>query len=221
MIGELEAPLILASASRSRRALLEQAGLDLEVVPAAVDERALRRQLEEKGGVAAPAPRDVALHLAAEKAREVSRRRPEAIVIGADQVLALGKRIFEKPRDLNEARATLEALAGESHALHSAVAVARAGAVVWRSCESACLTMRALGEGEIARYLARAGEAVCQSVGAYQLEGLGVQLFERIEGDYFTILGLPLLPLLGYLRTCAGGQAARPTASVGGSGREA
>lgn len=190
--------LILASGSRARRQMLEAAGLAFRVVPADVDEEAHRRAMVEHDVNGGP-PR-VAQVLARVKAEEVSRRFPHALVIGADQVLALRREIFTKPADLGAARAALEQLAGHTHHLHSAVTLARGGAQIWSHIDSAALTMRALSAAFLDDYVRRAGERICASVGAYELEGLGVQLFERIEGDYFTVLGLPLLPLLAELR---------------------
>lgn len=190
--------LILASQSRSRQRMLAAAGLTFEAIPSHVDEPALRRQLEA-GGVA-PAPEAIARALAAAKALEVSRLNPQALVIGGDQVLALGKRIFEKPASVAAARSQLMELRGLMHDLVSAVVIAEAGRLTWEHAETATLTMRLFSPAFLDAYLAAVGEEVCQSVGAYQLEGRGAQLFEAIEGDYFTILGLPLMALLGELR---------------------
>ena len=188
--------MILASQSRARQMLLANAGIAFEAIPADIDERAV----QETSGLSTPS--EIAALLAREKALAVSRARPGSIVIGADQTLALEKRLFTKPADRAQALVQLGALAGRSHELHSAVAVARDGKIVFETVAVARLTMRRLSEAAIAAYLDEAGEAVVtSSVGAYQLEGLGVHLFERIEGDHFTILGLPLLPLLDYLRS--------------------
>lgn len=192
------ARLILGSTSASRRRMLASAGIVLEAVASDVDEVALRAELERSGRAASPEA--VARALAAAKAEAVSRQHPDALVIGADQVLALGARIFEKPGDLAQARAQLGELRGRRHVLVSAVVLAKAGQSVWAHAETASLAMRAFSDAFLDRYLASAGPVVCQSVGAYQLEGLGAQLFERIEGDYFTILGLPLIALLAELR---------------------
>ena len=192
--------LVLASASPARRSLLTNAGLNFEVVPSKLDERAAERPLVETGAT----PDDIAVALAMAKAVEVSERRPEALVIAADQTLALDGQRFSKPDDFEAARRQLLALAGRTHRLHSAAACARGGLVVWSGVDTAQLTMRPLDPPAVGRYLARAGSAALGSVGAYQLEGVGVHLFERIEGDYFTILGLPLLPLLAFLRTQPG-----------------
>jgi septum formation protein len=188
-------PLILASQSRARQALLANAGIDFEAFPAEIDERAM----QQASGLSAPD--DIAALLAREKARLVSMRQPSQFVIGADQTLALGKRLFSKPAGRAQAAEQLRALAGRGHELHSAVAVAREGRILFEAAAIARMTMRQLGEVEIDAYLNAAGEAVASSVGAYQLEGLGVHLFERIEGDHFTILGLPLLQLLAFLRS--------------------
>jgi septum formation protein len=187
-------PLVLASQSRARQMLLANAGLAFEAVPADIDERAIQQQsgLLEPGKVAAL--------LAQEKARFVSANMPERYVIGADQTLALGQRLFSKPAGRAPAAEQLRALAGNTHELHSAVALARGSKILFSEVSTARMTMRQLSGEEIRSYLDSAGDAVTTSVGAYQLEGLGVHLFERIEGDHFTILGLPLLPLLAFLR---------------------
>ncbi len=187
-------PLILASQSRARQTLLGGAGIDFEAVPADIDERGV----QEASGLAAPG--EIAALLAREKARAVSSRYPGQFVIGADQTLALGTRLFSKPAGRPQATEQLRALAGNRHELHSAVAVARDGKVLFEAVSMAGMTMRRLAEAEIETYLNEAGAAVTSSVGAYQLEGLGVHLFDRIEGDHFTILGLPLLQLLAFLR---------------------
>jgi septum formation protein len=188
------APLILASKSRARQTLLSNAGLDFEAIVADIDERALQRA----SGLSAPG--DVASLLAREKALAVSSGNPGAFVVGADQTLALGTRLFSKPSGRAQAKEQLRALAGRGHELHSAAAVARDGKMLFETASVARMTMRPLSDDEIDAYLDEAGQAVTSSVGAYQLEGPGVHLFERIEGDHFTILGLPLLPLLAFLR---------------------
>jgi septum formation protein len=188
-------PLILASQSRARQTLLADAGIDFEAVPAEIDERAV----QQASRLAAPG--DIAALLAREKSLAVSVRLSDRFVVGADQTLALGSRLFSKPAGRAQAAEQLHALAGGTHELHSAVAVARDGKILFETVTSARMTMRRLSDAEIEAYLDEAGEAVTSSVGAYQLEGLGVHLFERIEGDHFTILGLPLLPLLGFLRS--------------------
>jgi septum formation protein len=188
-------PLILASQSRARRMLLANAGINFETVPAEIDERAI----QQASGLSAPS--DIAALLARQKALFISVRRSGRYVIGADQTLALGTRLFSKPAGRVQAAEQLHALAGQSHELCSAVAVARDGKILFENIAIARMTMRRLTEAEIDAYLDEAGTAVTSSVGAYQLEGLGVHLFEHIEGDHFTILGLPLLPLLAFLRS--------------------
>jgi septum formation protein len=188
-------PLILASQSRARQALLANAGIAFEVIPAEIDEREIQRA----SGLSAPG--DIALLLARQKAIWVSSRQGDKIVVGADQTLALGKRLFSKPAGRAQAADQLRTLAGNSHELHSAVAVARDGNILFETVTVARMTMRQLSEPEINAYLDEAGDAVTTSVGTYQLEGLGIHLFESIEGDHFTILGLPLLPLLAFLRS--------------------
>jgi septum formation protein len=187
--------LILASQSRARQMLLASAGISFESVPAGIDERAI----QEASGLSAP--RDIAALLAREKSSFVSARRPGQYVVGADQTLALGTRLFRKPAGPGQAAEQLRMLAGRRHELYSAVAVARDGKILFEEVAIARMTMRRLKEAEIDAYLDEAGEAVTSSVGAYQLEGLGVHLFEQIEGDHFTVLGLPLLALLGFLRS--------------------
>src|SRR5262249_27508386 len=189
-----ETPLVLASKSAVRQALLHAAGIAVEVVPADLDERALERS--------APAsdPGSIAALLAREKARAVAAPRPERLVLGADQTLALGEQRCSKPSDRAAARAQLRALRGQTHALHTAVALLRGGTVLFEHREVARLTMRAFSNDFLESYLDAAGAAVTASVGGYQLERVGVQLFERIEGDHFGILGLPLLALLRYFR---------------------
>jgi septum formation protein len=186
-------PLILASQSKVRRALLEAAGIPVEARPAHLDERAIEQQVT--GG-----PGEVALTLAREKARTVAAMSGNGIVVGCDQTLALGDRRFSKPTDRTGARDQLLALRGKTHELHSAVAVCRNGAVTFGHVSVARMTMRTFSEGFLDSYLDAAGSAVTASVGAYQLERTGIHLFEKIEGDHFTILGLPLLPLLEHLR---------------------
>ena len=187
--------LLLASASPFRRRMLEAAGVPFRVVPAEVDELALKRSLAGK-----VAPEGLAEALAAAKAEAVSGEFPADLVIGADQVLALGDETFGKPHDLIAARAQLERLRGRTHRLLSAVALARGGRVVWSKVDTASLTVRELSAAFLDEYLARCGERLLGIAGAYEIEGLGIQLFDRVEGDYFTIVGLPLLPLLAELR---------------------
>jgi septum formation protein len=174
--------------------LLGNAGLAYEAVPADIDERTI----QQKSGLLKPG--EIAALLAQEKALFVSAKMPDRYVVGADQTLALGQRLFSKPAGRAQAAEQLRALAGNTHELHSAVAVVRGGNVLFSEVAIARMTMRHLSGDEVRTYLDTAGEAVTASVGAYQLEGLGVHLFDRIEGDHFTILGLPLLPLLAFLR---------------------
>ncbi|MEX0751886.1 MAG: Maf family protein [Xanthobacteraceae bacterium] len=187
-------PLVLASRSAARRNLLAAAGIAVEVKPADIDERAI------EAGASAAEPSAAAVLLARAKARAMAGQLPGRLVLGADQTLALGRQRFAKPADSNAAAAQLRALRGKTHALHSALAVVRDGTTLFEHNDSAQLTMRAFSDQFLDGYLDAAGNAVTASVGAYQLEGPGIQLFERIEGDYFTILGLPLLPLLNFLR---------------------
>ena len=189
--------LVLASGSPFRLAMLKNAGLDLEAVPAELDERALEAPLRGSGA----SPEDVALVLAEAKALEVSERLPAALVLGCDQTLSLGDEVLHKPSDMEGARRHLLALSGRTHQLNSAAVLARGGIVLWRYVGIAGLTMRKLDPAFIGRYLARVGAKALTSVGAYQIEGEGIQLFEKIEGDHFTIVGLPLLPLLAELRS--------------------
>lgn len=191
----MPAPLILASASPSRRQLLTNAGLSFEIEPSGVDEEEVTRSLLAERASA----QDIATRLAEMKAVLVSQRHRRALVIGADSTLACEGRLFDKPATLDAARRQLQALSGRTHELCSSVVVAKDGARLWHWSERARLTMRPLSESFLDAYLARASQAVCASVGAYQLEGLGAHLFSKIEGDYFTILGLPLLPLLSFL----------------------
>jgi septum formation protein len=187
----------LASQSATRRLLLEAAGIGVDVEPAAVDERCLEQDFLAGGG----APSMLAAQLARAKALEVSARRPRALCVGADQTLLLKERLFHKPDKMEAAARSLERLAGHTHQLIAAVCVASDGAVLFEATQEARLTMRALDESAIWRYLAIAGPAVLSSVGAYQVEGVGIHLFETIEGDHPTILGLPLMPLLKWLRS--------------------
>jgi septum formation protein len=188
-------PLILASASKSRARLLEAAGLSFIVEPPGLDEAAMRQAVSGE-----LTPHDVAEVLARAKAEAVSDLARKAYVIGSDQVLVCGETVYAKPDSMEAARRRLLDLSGKKHTLHTAVAVATNGETIWAETTVATLTMRKLSPAFIGRYLAAAGEEVLSSVGAYQIESLGVQLFEAIDGDYFSILGLPLIPLLDTLR---------------------
>jgi septum formation protein len=189
--------LILASKSQARIALMSNAGLVFETNAADVCEATLKAERQTENA----APAAIAAVLADAKAIEVSNRFPAALVIGADQTLDLHGRLFDKPRDLVEARAQLLTLRGQTHRLHAAVSFAREGHIVWRTLETAALQVRAFSNAFLEQYLAAEADELIHCVGAYRLEGLGAQLFERIEGDYFTILGLPLLSVLQGLRT--------------------
>lgn len=188
--------IILASKSPFRATLLKNAGIAFTAQSADIDERAVEAPLYDSGA----SPEDVALVLAEAKALDVSERNPDALVIGSDQTLSLGDEILHKPENMEAARRQLLRLSGQTHHLNSAVVLARNGQTVWRHVSVARMTMRNLDPAFIGRHLARVGEMALQSVGAYQYEGEGVQLFEKVDGDYFTIVGLPLLPLLADLR---------------------
>jgi septum formation protein len=187
--------VVLASKSATRRAVLEGAGVPFEAVGSGVDEDAAKVALLANRAT----PRQVAEALAEDKAIAVSVGRPE-LVLGADQTLEFQGKLYDKAETLAEARERLTTLRGKPHQLHSAVVVAQGGAVVWRETQSATLTMRGFSDGFLEAYLAAEGRAALGSVGCYRLEGMGVQLFSKIEGDYFTILGLPLMGLLELLR---------------------
>jgi septum formation protein len=187
--------LILASKSAARRAVLDGARVPFEAVGSGVDEDAAKIGLAERRA----SPRQVAEALAEDKALAVSVRRPE-LVVGADQTLEFQGQLYDKAETLDAARDRLKTLRGKPHQLHSAVVVAQAGAVVWRETQSATLRMRDFSDAFLEDYLAAEGEAALGSVGCYRLEGMGLQLFSRIEGDYFTILGLPMMGLMDLLR---------------------
>nr|WP_313708757.1 Maf-like protein [Brucella intermedia] len=188
--------LILASKSPFRSALLKNADIEFSTASAEIDERAVEAPLYETGAT----PEEVAQVLAEAKALDVSEKNPGAVVIGCDQTLSLGDEIFHKPADMEAARRQLLKFSGMTHQLNSAVVLVKDGETLWRHVSIARMTMRDLDPGFVGRYLGRVGDAALSSVGAYQVEGPGIQLFDRIDGDYFTIVGLPLLPLLAELR---------------------
>jgi septum formation protein len=188
--------LILASASPYRAAMLRNAGIAVETIPARIDERAVEETLEG----AELGPDDVALVLSQAKADEVSNRNPSAVVIGSDQTLSLQGEILHKPRNKDEAIDRLLRLSGRTHQLNSGVCLVLDGEVLWSHVEITHITFRKLDSGFIGRYLAQVGDKAFTSVGAYQVEGEGAQLIERVDGDFFSVIGLPLLPLLAQLR---------------------
>ena len=191
--------LFLASTSKTRRELLTAAGIEYQSVAPQVDEDVIRQTLTADETDVEPG--DIAEVLARAKAEDVSTRFPGTLVIGADQVLACQDEIFSKADTIDEARDALLKLRGRTHQLHSAVALAQDGETVWAMVDTAHLTMRDFSMKALGSYMARAGDEVLDSVGCYKLEGPAIQLFERIEGDYFTILGLPMLPLIAELRS--------------------
>ncbi len=188
--------MILASGSKYRAELMKKAGLEFEACPANIDERVIEKPLVGTG----LDPADIAQILAEAKAHEVSGRHPNKLVIGCDQTLSIEGVQFHKPANMTDARNHLLQFSGKSHQLDSAIVLVEAEKTIWRHTSVATLYVRQLSPEYIGRYLAKVGEAALSSVGAYQIEGLGLQLFERIDGDYFTIMGLPLLPLLAELR---------------------
>lgn len=194
--SDTPSPVVLASASMVRARLLENAGVPFETHAAHVDEDEVKQALHADGAQAI----DAAVMLAEMKAQRVSRHRNGAMVVGADQILVLGADWFDKPVDMDGARAHLRALSGKTHSLATAAVIVRNGQRLWHHVSTPKLAMRPLSDDFINDYLARVGDTALTSVGAYQLEGFGAQLFVRVDGDFFTILGLPLLPILGFLR---------------------
>jgi len=190
-------PLLLASASEIRLHLLRNAGIEVTALPARIDETAIRQSLEAESAK----PHDIADALAELKARKLADKHPDALVLGCDQVLAFENRIYGKPETVDEARAQLFAFRGQTHQLISALVLYDAGRPIWRHIARARLTMHSASDGYLDAYLARNWHSIRHSVGAYKLEEEGIRLFSAIEGDYFTILGLPLLPLISYLGT--------------------
>ncbi|NVJ69918.1 MAG: Maf family protein [Alphaproteobacteria bacterium] len=188
--------LVLASGSKTRAAMLENAGAVFEIDPAHVDETAVKDAMLAEG---AP-PRDLVDTLADLKARNVAMRRPEDMVLGADQILVCEGKVFSKAETLADARETLKALSGKTHHLMSAAVIYEGGQAIWRALDTVSLTVRPLSDDFIEGYLEAIGDAAFWSVGCYQIEGLGAQLFTKVDGDHFTILGMPLFPLLDFLR---------------------
>jgi septum formation protein len=189
--------LILASKSGSRKSLMNGAGLSYDAISADIDERAVEEPLR----IAGQSPSAIARALAEAKALWVSQRHPDAFVIGSDQTLSLDDRIFHKPRDMQDAADHIRAFSGRTHHLNCGVAIAQDGKVQWSDISTAAMSMRTVSEDFLARYLKMAGDGILLSVGAYHFEGPGIQLFNNIDGDYFTILGLPMLKLLDGLRS--------------------
>ncbi|MGC6475993.1 MAG: Maf family protein [Parvibaculales bacterium] len=191
-LQNLDHDLVLASKSQIRADVLSQAGFSFEVVPSGVDEDELKAEISDLHALARA--------LAVAKAKTVSATRPEAFIIGADQIMQCAGRVFDKPSSMQEARDNLAFLSGKPHQLLSGIALVRGGEVLWSDTIVATLHVRTLSEQDLSLYLAAAGESILSSVGCYRLEGVGIHLFEKIEGDHLTIYGLPLLPLLPHLR---------------------
>ncbi len=188
--------VILASSSKSREILLKNAGLTFEIMPPSVDEEEMKYSMRAAGATAA----ETAVSLAELKAMRISKHFPDHFIIGADQMLECGSLWFDKPADRDHARAHLTALRGKTHSLQNAVCVVKASTVLWHHVNEAKLTMRKFSDEFLDQYLEQTGDDILWSVGAYQLEGMGAQLFNKVDGDFFSILGLPLLPLLDFIR---------------------
>ena len=188
--------LVLASGSPFRKALLQAAGIEFETLPADIDERAVEQPVRESGAT----PDEIATALALAKGRSVSSLRPTDFIIGCDQVMSMDGVLFHKCASLDDARAQLASMRGRTHRLSSGMAIVRNDEVLWSHVSAANMTFRNFSDAFLDGYMDRAGGKVLLSVGAYQYEGLGQQLFEKVEGDYFTIIGLPMLPLLAALR---------------------
>ncbi|MBL4907078.1 MAG: Maf family protein [Sneathiella sp.] len=188
--------VILASSSKSRETLLRNAGLNFEIAPASVDEEEMKHSMQAAGASAA----ETAVALAELKAIRISRHFPDHYIIGADQMLECGSLWFDKPIDKEHARAHLTTLRGKTHKLQNAVCVVKTSAVIWHHVNEARMNMRKFSDDFLDQYMEMAGDDILLSVGAYQLEGVGAQLFNKVDGDFFSILGLPLLPLLDFLR---------------------
>lgn len=187
---------VLASTSPFRKQLLQQAGLEFSTAAPNIDEREIEARAEHQ----ALSPAGLSERLGCEKALAVSKTMPGALVLGGDQVMALGAQIYHKPQDLNAARTQLLSLRGATHVLNSSLALAKDGEIVWSHVSCAEMTVRMFSESFLDDYLAKVGERILKSVGGYQIEGMGVQLFSAIKGDYFTIIGVPLLPLMEKFR---------------------
>lgn len=197
MFEQQKTKIVLASSSKIRADLLENTGLSFEIHPSNIDEASIREIFKTKE----LDPADIAEILAESKATEVSKQFPDALVIGCDQILALNDEIFEKPKNREDAQSSLFKLRGKTHSLISAIVIVKNQEVIWRYSENAHLTMHNFSPEFLGKYMALCGDKILSSVGAYQLESFGIHLFEEIKGDYFTILGFPILALLNFLRS--------------------